>query len=250
MRFARSGVASVGLRVRSDDGATAVVQLELTVRGHPPDVSLSADRGETGVAVSMSAYATDPDGDRIAAWAWDLDDDGDFDDGTGPSAAPSFARAGNHAVRVRATDDEGDQGTAEAILDITGRPPTAAADVSPQPVTAGAAVTLDARPSSDPDGAIAAYAWDTDGDGGFDIDGPGAVVTHRFATPGLHYVTLRVTDDSGASDTAEIAVRVTGAAAARRQGAASARRAARSAGAPRAAPTTCGGRSAAGAWAR
>ena len=44
-----------------------------------------------GQQVQFADTSSDADG-TIAARAWDLDDDGAFDDGTGASAQPSFAR--------------------------------------------------------------------------------------------------------------------------------------------------------------
>ena len=53
--------------------------------------------------------------------------------------------------------------------------------------------------SEDADGRISEHAWDLNGDGTFDE--VGAVVTRKFSTAGDKQVTLRVTDDKGASAT-------------------------------------------------
>ena len=203
-RFPEAGAVTVSLRVTSEDGAEAVATVDLDVRGQAPQVSLPSSGGVTGSPVRLTASAFDPDGDPITGWAWDLDDDGEFDDGAGPSAAPVFARPGDHRVSVRATDAGGDSGTASATVTVTGRPPIAAATVSPQPVAAGALVTLDASASQDPDGEIAEYVWEIDGA----APKTGKVVTHSFDTPGVVYVSLRVTDDDGAVDVLSVPVRV------------------------------------------
>jgi len=58
-------------------------------------------------------------------------------------------------------------------------------------------VEFDASASSDPDGAIASYAWDfADGE-----TAAGAVVQHTFVEPGLYQVKVTVTDNQGASST-------------------------------------------------
>nr|WP_281385999.1 PQQ-dependent sugar dehydrogenase [Nocardioides luti] len=67
------------------------------------------------------------------------------------------------------------------------------------------AVQLDASGSTDPDGDALSYAWDLDGDGQFD-DATGAKVTRTFTREINYRVGVRVSDPSGASDTALVTV--------------------------------------------
>jgi hypothetical protein len=76
----------------------------------------------------------------------------------------------------------------------------------PYETTAGTPVTLDASASSDDDGTIAAYAWDTTGDGTFDASG--STVEFNESEAGQYPVTLKVTDDGGATDTETVFVDV------------------------------------------
>ena len=55
--------------------------------------------------------------------------------------------------------------------------------------------TLDGSGSTDPDGTVAAHAWEF-GDG---TRGTGAKASHTYATAGTYQVTLTVTDDDGAT---------------------------------------------------
>ena len=57
-------------------------------------------------------------------------------------------------------------------------------------------VNFDGSGSYDPDGEIVSYDWDF-GDGTTDS---GETVSHTFSDPGMHTVTLTVTDDQGATD--------------------------------------------------
>ncbi|MBY6210352.1 family 16 glycosylhydrolase [Microbulbifer agarilyticus] len=66
------------------------------------------------------------------------------------------------------------------------------------------ACTFDASASSDSDGSIAGYSWDF-GDGNSDI---GVTASNSYAAAGSYTVTLTVTDDQGASDTASKVVSV------------------------------------------
>jgi len=60
-------------------------------------------------------------------------------------------------------------------------------------------ITFDASGSFDPDGTIASYDWDFDGDGLFDRTTTDPVTTYSYAVSGLKSVTLKATDSEGAS---------------------------------------------------
>ena len=62
-------------------------------------------------------------------------------------------------------------------------------------------VWFDATGSSDPDGRVVKYEWDWDSDGSHDVRSKDPVIGHVFTTVGKHAVTLRVTDDKGATPT-------------------------------------------------
>ena len=89
----------------------------------------------------------------------------------------------------------------------TNQPPTAHAGAD-QSVMEGTAVTLDGSGSSDPDGAIVAYAWT---EGGTTL-GSAAGLSHVFPV-GTHTITLTVTDDDGVTATDTVVVTVTAATA-------------------------------------
>ncbi|MEQ8859428.1 MAG: S8 family serine peptidase [Pseudomonadales bacterium] len=86
-------------------------------------------------------------------------------------------------------------------------PPTAAFTVSTDDGFAPLIVSFDAAGSSDSDGSIASYSWEF----GDSASASGDRTTHTYADTGAFTVTLRVTDDDGASDTVSAPVRVRGA---------------------------------------
>lgn len=77
----------------------------------------------------------------------------------------------------------------------------------PYNVAEGTAIQLDATGSSDPDGSIASYAWDFDGDGLYD-DATGATPNYTETDSGVHVVAVQVTDNRGATDTSSAMVTV------------------------------------------
>jgi hypothetical protein len=80
------------------------------------------------------------------------------------------------------------------------QPPTASFSASPDPALTGEVVTLDASASSDPDGTIATYRWDFDGDGVFETDsGNAPIVTRTYPNAATTTINLEVTDDRGAT---------------------------------------------------
>jgi PKD repeat protein len=94
-----------------------------------------------------------------------------------------------------------------------GTPPVTAppANVAPTAEFTSAAtdlaVSVDASATKDSDGTVTAYAWDF-GDG---TTGTGVTATHGYTVAGTYTVRLTVTDDDGATGTAQRSVTVTAA---------------------------------------
>ncbi len=148
----------------------------------PPNQAPSASFSQTpaapvaGQQVSFADTSTDADG-TIVARAWDLDNDGAFDDATGTGAQRTFAAAGTYTVRLQVTDDDGAPAVASRSVVVAAVPPpnqapSASFSQTPASPVAGQLVSF-GDTSTDPDGTIAARAWDLDNDGAFD-DGTGA----------------------------------------------------------------------------
>ncbi|HEX8206616.1 MAG TPA: PKD domain-containing protein [Solirubrobacteraceae bacterium] len=78
---------------------------------------------------------------------------------------------------------------------------------APASAASGQSVTLDGSASTDPDGTIADFSWDLDGDGRFEVEGAGP--TQQVTLPGgRRHVSLRVRDDRGGVDYATSVVDV------------------------------------------
>ena len=98
----------------------------------------------------------------------------------------------------------GEEGIDLANIRIGNIPPQATFTADTLLGIPGEVVHFDAAGSSDEDGQIAKYQWDPEGDGTYIpiLFGSGSPTkTITYSQPGLWHPTLKVTDDSGATDT-------------------------------------------------
>lgn len=88
------------------------------------------------------------------------------------------------------------------------QPPTAqiVASKIDGPIGAGFDVTFDASDSDDPEGDTRHFAWDLDGDGAFDDGADEPTAERTYNTPTNVVVKVRVSDDLGRSDIAELTI--------------------------------------------
>lgn len=153
---------------------------------------------------------TDPDGDDLT-FLWLVGD------GTPPQLPSSnpvkshvYVDEGTYTALLTVLDGHNvtDPVEVQVVISASGGGGNASPTADPggpYSATAGQAVAFDGSASSDTDGTIASYDWDF-GDGG---TGTGATPTHTYATVGSYTVTLTVTDDGGATDTATDTATVT-----------------------------------------
>ena len=210
--FTTPGTYNVKLEVTDNRGATSTVTKAVTVANRAPTAAFTTSPASapTGQSFSFTSTSTDPDG-TIAAYAWDTDGDAtaDFNDGTASTASRSFATPGTYTIRLRVTDNNGAQSVTTNTVTATNRAPTANFTISPASAPTGDVVNF-ASTSTDPDGTITLYEWDTDGDAIADYDGDKRSVAARpFATPGTYPIRLRVTDNNGAQATLSKTVTIT-----------------------------------------
>lgn len=163
---------------------------------------------EPGGTIQFDASTSSDSGGAVQSYAWDLDGDGDYDDGTTPQVQRTYPVRAKVPVRLRVTDDDGLTDVEHRDLPVTIKPVAAvtSSPTDPAPQT-GETVRLDASGSTDADGTIVRYEWDTDGVDGFDLDTQGtshADVTYARAK--TYTAMVRVTDDNGSRDTETVQV--------------------------------------------
>jgi PKD repeat protein len=204
--YSSAGNVETKLRVTDDKGATAVSTKTVTVTLAPPAASFTAtpNPAETGATVGFNgAGSSDPDG-TISKYEWDLDGNGTYETNTGATATTSrsYATAGTVETRLRVTDDDGQTATTSRTVTVNNRPPVPSFTATPSPANTRQTVTLNGTASSDPDGTIAKYEWDLDGNGTFETaTGAIASTTKSFTATATLTLGLRTTDNSGATAT-------------------------------------------------
>jgi PKD domain. len=176
--------------------------------------TISQNPSKTSTPISFDASpSNDPDG-TIAKYEWDLDGNGSFEtnSGSNPKVTHSFPAEGEFQVRLRVTDNGGATDLAARTMTIIdNQPPTASFTATPNGIVKGEGVSFDASGSSDPDGTIAKYEWDLDGNGTYETNtGTTSKATSTYATAGNRTIGLRITDNSGATGTTTRALTVRG----------------------------------------
>ena len=144
---------------------------------------------------ASSSYT--PDGDPIVSYEWDWDGDNIYED-TGITANHTYSVAGTYNVRLKVTDEDGHIDIETKSIEVTtNQAPIASFNYTID----GKTVSVDASSSYDPDGTIVLYEWDWDSDGIFDENYTIPTASHTYESAGNYTITLRVTDDDGATDT-------------------------------------------------
>jgi subtilisin-like proprotein convertase family protein len=211
--FPTHGLKHVGVQL--SDGATIIgtatatlaVSQRPTARIDVPPGGLTPDSGQT--VTFDGTTSDDPEDGTALQHQWSVDG-GPYTSGDSLTFDQSFPKKGTHVVSLRVTDLDGASDVAEVSVDVQNRAPTADLALSAPPAARGRVTTFDASTTTDPDGTIAHYEWDLDGNGSYETDGGAAATTTKtYAATGPVTVGLRVTDDDGGVDTATLPVDVT-----------------------------------------
>jgi PKD repeat protein len=205
--YATAGSYDVRLRVTDSSGNRSSTLRTVTVTNRAPTSSFNATPSSVskGQLVSFDGTGSNDLDGTIVKYEWDLDGNGSYETNTGstPTATRSYTSAGKVETRLRVTDDKGATAVSTKTVTVTLTPPTASFTVAPNPAETGATVSFNGVGSSDPDGTIAKYEWDLDGNGTYETaTGATATTSRSYATAGTVEAKLRVTDDDGQTATA------------------------------------------------
>ena len=178
----------------NDPPSTTFVALAVSDSGGGGSAPVAAFTWDCdALACRFTDASTDSDG-SVTGWLWRF---GDGTTSTEQNPSHAYAAAGTYGVTLTVTANDGGNGI--ATQQVTANAPTPSNDppqadfsISCRQLTC----TFTDR-STDGDGTVASRHWDF-GDGGTSTD---RNPSHTYAAAGQYSVTLRATDDDGASDT-------------------------------------------------
>ncbi|MBT5392211.1 MAG: PKD domain-containing protein [Euryarchaeota archaeon] len=177
-----------------------------------PDVFKDSD----GSIVSYSWFF--PEGVNLDGGVTDREDEFTLTTSNSPNPTPSWDTPGLKSAELTVVDDDGSSAFAMLSISVLNQIPVA--DFIVKTTTSGTSIidfrvengqvetpyTFDGRSSFDPDGTVGdssdlTYNWSFSDDESF---GASPQVTHSFSQPGVHTVTLIVTDAAGEQSIARI----------------------------------------------
>ncbi len=207
--YTGAGAYTAVLTVTDNRGATNTAQVVVTVSAPPnqtPRAVLAAYpiSGQAPLAVAFSGSGSvDPDG-SIQSYSWSFGDGGTA---TGSAVSHTYTGAGAYTAVLTVTDNRGASNSAQAVIAVFAPPnqtPKAVLTATPTTGQAPRVVAFSSSGSVDPDGSIRSYAWDF-GDGGTTA---GSAASHTYTRAGTYTAVLKVTDNRGATNTAQAVITV------------------------------------------
>ncbi len=189
----------VSLTVVDNEGKTDTITQGVYVASSPFLLAvideIYPNPGVKGEPVSFTGYGEDPMGYSITGYSWRSSIDGNFI--TEQSFTTAGLSAGTHIISFKVKNCSGWSTEVQTTLLI---------DISPIADMGKGSnfgwikepILFDGSGSTDPDGTIIAYKWNF-GDGTFT---KGKITNHIYSHIGTYTVTLTVTDNNGASNTA------------------------------------------------
>jgi methionine-rich copper-binding protein CopC len=195
------GPHTLKLEQSDDAGNKTTLNAAFTVDMTAPSIALvsPADNAVTGSTPTVSGTTSDPatvtvhvlkGGSTVQTLAASPS-------GMSWSVATGVLAPGNYSTYAEVTDAAGNHAQTISHAFRVNAPPVASFVANPASPQVGDTVVFSST-SQDLDGALASIAWDLNGDGRYD-DATGSVVSHSFATRGVHAVGVLVTDADGAT---------------------------------------------------
>jgi PKD repeat protein len=212
--FGLSDTASVTINVYKNNAPLA--QLSVSPNNILAPQTVTLDASASTAPIGDMIY-----GDSIVKYEFDTGDFGSgyVDFGLTSSISHTYTIPDIYYPKVRVTDSMGltDEFTATLNLNPANIPPNAVLTTTPSPATGPSPleVIFDASGSNDPDGTIVKYEMDFgDGLGYRDYgtnNGSDGTIRHTFTNTSTtfsltYFVTLRVTDNGGKTDTTSVIV--------------------------------------------
>ncbi|MBM4247865.1 MAG: PKD domain-containing protein [Euryarchaeota archaeon] len=206
--YTRSGNYTAVLFVRDNDGATANATMDVSVRNLPPTCTATTgdQRADEDAEVLFDGTGRDtPTDARSLLYRWDFGDGNQSGWSPEAPASHSYAQQGLYRGALVVRDDDGAESRAGFEVTVDNLPPVARAKASRTTVDEDTPVVFNASGSSDTPSDLGSlsFSWDF-GDG---KAGRGPAAEHSYTKQRTYSVVLTVTDNDGATSTAELTVR-------------------------------------------
>ncbi|MBN1540323.1 MAG: hypothetical protein JW939_09285, partial [Candidatus Thermoplasmatota archaeon] len=201
-----SGSYLITLKVTDDNGASDTISKMMNVRNLPPTVMLSGPlhaQEDERVVITIDGNMDTPSDLEALQIMWYVD--GSLVPGEGTTLTRSFSKEGPHTIEAVVIDDQGATGNDTLYLTIVNPPPTVHVDNIPAEITEGERFTAMGYRSTDTASDILDLTFQWLLDGKLIPEENGKNITIKAKGEGQHDLTLRVTDDEGASS--EVTVR-------------------------------------------
>jgi PKD repeat protein len=205
--YVDDGIYTVLLTVTDNNGLSDTAFANITVLNRLPVASFteSAHTVYTGEFITFNASTSyDPDG-SIVSYEWNFGD-GNITTVLVPIISHAYADNGTYTVNLKVTDNDDATNSTSSVKTVLNRFPVASLTFSPSTPYTEESVVFNASTSYDPDGYIVSYSWNF-GDGNITTVTT-STITHKYLDNGTYQVTLTVTDDDGAEDTASQSITV------------------------------------------
>ncbi len=200
--YALSGTYQVTLTITDSNSHTSTITKPVTIATNSPPIAAFTYTAQ-GLTVSFDGTGSSDIDGTISSYSWNFNDS---QSGTGATKSHTFANPGTYNVTLTVTDNSGTISDISHILTVSqtvsNLPPTAAFTNTINSLS----VNVDGSSSSDYDGTISSWSWNF-GDGS--AAQTGSILSHTYANPGTYTITLTVTDNLGATNTASKSVNLT-----------------------------------------
>jgi len=207
--YSDNGTYTILLLVEDIYGRVNYTTGTITVSNVAPVASFTYDPLDPieNAPITFTDTSTDSDG-TIVNWTWDFGDTTPLSYDQDPDH--TFTAKGFYTVTLTVRDDDGATDTFSDVISVNITEPVPLFTYASHCPIPNEIINFDASTSDDPDGNIDEYAWDWTTDGTYDTTSSTPTASHSYASPGNYTVTLKCTDNHGATNTTQMEVTVFG----------------------------------------
>jgi PKD repeat protein len=191
--YATVGTFNVTLKIVDEHNATSTISKNVTTVANVAPVANFTSL-VSGYTVTVNSTSIDNDG-TVSVWAYNFGDGSA--NGTAANSSHNYSAPGTYTITLSVKDNDGASSattkTASVIV------PSVMPSANFVPTVNKLSVSFDTSLTTSPSGTISTYLW-TYGNGQTETK-TSANATHLYTSAGTFTVTLKITDDHGATST-------------------------------------------------